>query len=313
MTATTTPDHRRKRKEEYTLASPSLGARVFSVWGALKKSCGSLEKGMTAMSIRKVNDVLQHVKYKPAEKMVLVVMADVADENGYCFPGIEYIRETACISRRTAISILQRMDKRGDIYTHRKLGKHNRYIIMANTSKENFVAAATEKLGMDEAQAVEAFLHVQTLAQGGANIAPAAGGAEIAPVETTSENGCKIYTGEEIAPVQELCTTPVQTVAPDPSITVNNNGKKQEPFTFSKERWGTFLQEAQLQMSKPAFQTYVATAEFEWVDESGDRPIVVIRAKDQYAADWLNRQGGLSLLLSHLGGKPAQLYARPKY
>jgi hypothetical protein len=138
---------------------------------------------MTAMSIRKVNDVLQQVKCKPPEKMVLVVMADVADENGYCFPGIEYIRETACISRRTAINILQQMEERGDVYTHRTLGKHNRYIIMVNTSKEDFVAAAIEKLDMDEAQAVEAFLHVQNLAQGRANNAPAEGGVNNAPVK----------------------------------------------------------------------------------------------------------------------------------
>jgi hypothetical protein len=65
-------------------------------------------------------------------------------------------------------------------------------------------------------------------------------------------------------------------------------------------------------MSKPMYQSALATAEFDVVDESGEMPIVAIWAKDQYAADWLNRQGSLSLLLSHLGGRPARLYARPK-
>jgi hypothetical protein len=138
------------------------------------------------------------------------------------------------------------------------------------------------------------------------------GSAEFAPVEPTSENGCKNCTGAEIAPVQELCTTPVQTVAPDPSITINDNGRNQEPFVFSKEHWRTFLEVAQSAMSKPMYQSALATAEFDVVDESGEMPIVAIWAKDQYAADWLNGQGSLSLLLGHLGGRPAQLYARPK-
>jgi hypothetical protein len=112
--------------------------------------------------------------------------------------------------------------------------------------------------------------------------------------------------------VQELCTTPVQTVAPDPSITINNNGRNQEPFVFSKEHWHTFLKEAQLAMSKPAYQSFLATAEFDVVDESGEIPIVAIWAKDQYTADWLNGQRSLSLLLGLIGGRPAQLYARPK-
>jgi hypothetical protein len=145
-----------------------------------------------------------------------------------------------------------------------------------------------------------------------AELVPVGGSAEIALVEPTAENGCENCTDTEIAPAQELCTTPAQTVAPDPSITVNNNGRNQEPFVFTKEHWRTFLEVAQSAMSKPMYQSALATAEFDVVDESGEIPIVAIWAKDQYTADWLNGQGSLSLLLRLIGGRPARLYARPK-
>ena len=70
---------------------------------------------------------------------------------------------------------------------------------------------------------------------------------------------------------------------------------------------------ARTQMTKAAFSTYLMTAAFEKVDDSGDRPVVVVRTKDQYAADWLNKQNGLRLIVSHLGGAAADLYARPKH
>ena len=49
----------------------------------------------------------------PSEKLVLLALADHADDQGVCWPGMQGIAEKCGISRRTVIRVVQSLAKKG--------------------------------------------------------------------------------------------------------------------------------------------------------------------------------------------------------
>lgn len=64
------------------------------------------------MSIRLMDQVL-NLHLPPAEKLVLVALADYADQSGYCFPRVSLLASRASISERGIQRILSKLEKRG--------------------------------------------------------------------------------------------------------------------------------------------------------------------------------------------------------
>jgi len=64
------------------------------------------------------------------DKVILLALADHADENGICWPSINRIAERSCVSRRTVINILAKLETSG--FLTKDVGggrKSNRYAI----------------------------------------------------------------------------------------------------------------------------------------------------------------------------------------
>jgi Helix-turn-helix domain len=80
---------------------------------------------------------------QPVEKLVLVVIADYHNsKSNRCDPGMDSIAEDAGLSRRGAINIVQRLERRGMIQVkHSKGGskKTNGYLLMVNGVHGNTV------------------------------------------------------------------------------------------------------------------------------------------------------------------------------
>lgn len=74
------------------------------------------------MSIRAMNAVFD-LDVEPKEKVVLLVLADYADEDGYCFPGQQTISRRASIPERTLRRLLDSLEQRGLLLRERRVGE----------------------------------------------------------------------------------------------------------------------------------------------------------------------------------------------
>ncbi|MCB0073288.1 MAG: helix-turn-helix domain-containing protein [Caldilineaceae bacterium] len=70
------------------------------------------------------------------ELMVLLALADFANDDGICFPGYETLSQKCRMSKRTAIRTVQRLQETGEIYVEERAGMTgpggttNRYILL---------------------------------------------------------------------------------------------------------------------------------------------------------------------------------------
>jgi len=60
-------------------------------------------------------------------KSVLISLADNANDAGECWPSIDTISERTCISRRSVIEAVQRLEAAGLLSADRTNGRHTRY------------------------------------------------------------------------------------------------------------------------------------------------------------------------------------------
>lgn len=64
--------------------------------------------------------VWEHSLTSGSERLVLLALADNANDQGFCWPSLETIAKKANISRRYVISIIKKLEKRGDIIVERR-------------------------------------------------------------------------------------------------------------------------------------------------------------------------------------------------
>ena len=77
----------------------------------------------------------------PTQKLILLLLADRAGDNGICWPSIDRIAEDACVSDRCVIENVKKLAALGFIYVHKnavaekelgiikKGGRHNVYVV----------------------------------------------------------------------------------------------------------------------------------------------------------------------------------------
>ena len=90
------------------------------------------------MSVKLLSWVFEHSPTSGNERLVLLVLADEADDEGFCFPGFPRIAMKANIHRATAIRVVRRLEDAGLLVVDRPVrngpGKHNCYWIVTDES-----------------------------------------------------------------------------------------------------------------------------------------------------------------------------------
>lgn len=69
------------------------------------------------MSARVVGRVLEHSEARGAARMALVVLADRANDEGYCWPSLRWISERTRTTPRNARAAIARLERDGEVYT----------------------------------------------------------------------------------------------------------------------------------------------------------------------------------------------------
>lgn len=104
------------------------------------------------MSIKAINWALE-LPLPPTPKLVLVVIADYADDLGYAFPGIATISRRASVSERTLTRVLADLEESGYLTRERRhLSNGNRtsdgyHLTPEGTSRQNGALTTRQNVG----------------------------------------------------------------------------------------------------------------------------------------------------------------------
>jgi hypothetical protein len=89
------------------------------------------------MSFSVVNKAWEVRNISPIQKLLLVKLADHANENHIGWPSIERLKDDCCCSRATVFRALKDLEKMGLIQTGKKDGKNNLYTVLKNPVPED--------------------------------------------------------------------------------------------------------------------------------------------------------------------------------
>lgn len=92
------------------------------------------------MSIEVTSRAWKHSQASGARLLLILALADRADEDGVCWPGVNYLAERARITPRQVQRLLVQCEKSGDIYIERRAGRKH--------TNDYFVAIGLDRLAI---------------------------------------------------------------------------------------------------------------------------------------------------------------------
>lgn len=105
------------------------------------------------MSIRRITAVLDSKTTTGNDRVCLIVLADKADDDGYCWPGLSTIQEQMNCTRQTALNAINRLESAGELYSVRVQRKGSRYLVLPGLSDQQILTALVNRFEMDEEEA----------------------------------------------------------------------------------------------------------------------------------------------------------------
>ncbi len=105
------------------------------------------------MSIKIMSHVWERSQQKGSRLLLLLAIADHADENGFAWPGIATLAEKIRMSERHTKRLIGELEAESELYVDRR-DYHNRYIVLCGVTDESLTAALVTRLGHTKAEAV---------------------------------------------------------------------------------------------------------------------------------------------------------------
>ena len=272
------------------------------------------------MSIKVHSTAWELSSQKGGELLTLLAIADMANDNGYAWPGVGAIMKKNRMSKRQTLRMLQHLEEIGELFINKRPGKSSRYIVLLGTSASQFVDEATEKFKMNEGDALDAYWNAVNKQQVGSGDKMAPAGDIMTPAENSGDKMAPADSDDSTGGQPELSTTPDKmapvtqlghrggdiAMAPDP-LRSNKNG-----LVIDKSDWSLILETLQVSMDKTTFALTFKNSEVAKVEEGG---LVVLDVNSQQAAAWINeRNKDIAIRAIQLSTEieEVDIWARPK-
>ncbi len=116
------------------------------------------------MSIKVMTRVWEHSKQKASNLLLLIALADNANDEGICWPGLEYLHKKIRMSRRQTQRLIDKLETCGEIYTNQGgsgRGDRTRYLVTSGLNVAQIRHALATYFELD-AQAVDDWLERMT-------------------------------------------------------------------------------------------------------------------------------------------------------
>ena len=97
-------------------------------------------------------------KYSTAEKGSLLVMlslADRADNDGFCWPSLADISRRTKITYEYCLTLIDKQEKEGELFIHKRPGKVHQYIVTPGQTLAELITALEKRFSLDEDLSLE--------------------------------------------------------------------------------------------------------------------------------------------------------------
>ena len=113
------------------------------------------------MSVRITRAVWEHSKQAGSNLLILLAIADMADDDGRCWPGHDTLADACRVTRRSIINSLNQVEQSGELYIDHSRGRmrSNTYFITVNIDAATLATLFQKHLGMAEEAALETATH----------------------------------------------------------------------------------------------------------------------------------------------------------
>lgn len=245
------------------------------------------------MAVKYMTRVWENSKQEGGRLLVLIAMADNANNNGFSWYGVPKIAKMARLGDRwTRQAINDLVEARELAKIERGTGRSNAYIVMLGTTLEEWTEGLKDGLNVSPEDARDAWdRYWEGL--------PVAFDKDGTPVENAGPT-----------PVESTGPTPVENAGP-PVVDLTNPGSGPQPdplrsnnksdqdltngylfnLTDVNRVWPVVLEEARNHMTRATFTSWLRGSkptEIQSPWEEGDPPVVVIEVKNRQAADHIN-------------------------
>ena len=107
------------------------------------------------MSVKIMTRVWEYSGQGASELLLLLAIADNADDDGYCWPGGEYLANKVRMSYRSVMRLIQSLEETKELYCDHNRRNGNRYLVIVGMNDEQIKKGLLKfKYGKDEYKAV---------------------------------------------------------------------------------------------------------------------------------------------------------------
>lgn len=109
------------------------------------------------MSIKIMTRIWDESKQKGSKLLLLLAISDNANDEGFAFPGIEYLAHKTRMSERHTYRLIEELEAGKEIYVNRRgpNGRHNRYIITLGISQDDLRVRLVRYMGHSQDEAIK--------------------------------------------------------------------------------------------------------------------------------------------------------------
>ena len=237
------------------------------------------------MSIHCMNRVWEHSGQSGSARLLLIALADYADENGFAWPGLETLARKTLLSSRHLSRLVARLQAAGELLVLRRRGRSHLYVVLSGARAHHLDAALQR--AEDHGAAVDGLFDatLDRLPKTGASLSraraaspgaatpdtgsPHAGGLAVTPDNASSRSGDVSPTPDTASPrtpdissptpdklsrtPDKLSRTPDKlSGTPDIAMSSDPLGSGIDPSVEGK--WSTFLKALSGQMTRATFE-----------------------------------------------------------
>lgn len=102
------------------------------------------------MSIKRMSAVWDVSIHKGSNLLLLLAIADNANDQGYAWPGIDYLAQKTRLSRSTVIRNTKVLEESGELYVDHNTRPGNRYIVLPGLGDNDIGACLSKHFGCGE-------------------------------------------------------------------------------------------------------------------------------------------------------------------
>lgn len=104
------------------------------------------------MSASCMGEVFKHSAQRGNFRLVMLAIADNAQDDGFCWPGAKHIARKTSLSLRSVYRIIHKLENDGELFVHRrrKEGQTNQYIVLLGMSYRDIVETLRTRFNYGE-------------------------------------------------------------------------------------------------------------------------------------------------------------------